>query len=256
MSSAALPGKVGLIRLAIIVGSVLLLEVLCRTGVISNFTLIPPSEMLVVLWGLLSSGWMNEHMAKTFQNVGASFVLSVVFGFLAGVAIHAIPRLRRVMDPLLASYYSVPFFVFYPLFIVIFGVNDWPLIFIGFLFASVAMVINTLNGLDRIPRVFWRVAKVHRLDRWQTIRMIIMPAATPYLFTGVKFALAYSFIGVLAGEFILSSSGLGYSIAYAYNNFDNRTMYALVLFVLLLVGLINGVLHMWEQRLLDRRRRA
>jgi len=64
---------------------------------------------------------------------------------------------------------------------------------------------------------------------------------------------AYSFIGVIASEFILSGGGLGYSIAYAYNNFDNRTMYALMLFILLLVGSINAVLHVWEQRLIARR---
>lgn len=248
--------RVGWLRLIVIVAAVLLLELLCRTGVISRLTMIPPSEMAVALWELLLSGEMNDDMARTFRNVAASFVLSVVAGFLGGVIVHALPRLRRVIDPLLASYYSVPFFVFYPLFIVIFGLNDWPLIMIGFLFASIAMVINTLNGLDRIPRVLWKVARIHRLNRPQQVWLIVMPAATPYLFTGVKLALAYSFIGVLAGEFILSSSGLGYSIAYAYDNFDNRTMYALVLFVLVLVTVMNTALHLWEQRLLRRRRRA
>jgi NitT/TauT family transport system permease protein len=80
-----------------------------------------------------------------------------------------------------------------------------------------------------------------------------LPAAGPYLFTGVKLALAYSFIGVLAGEFILSGGGLGYAIAYAYDAFDNRTMYALMLFVLIVVTAINSALFIWEQRLLRRR---
>jgi len=72
----------------------------------------------------------------------------------------------------------------------------------------------------------------------------------------LKLALAYSFIGVIAGEFILSGGGLGFSIAYAYNNFDNQTMYALMMFVLVIVTIINAVLHVWEQRLLNRRARA
>jgi NitT/TauT family transport system permease protein len=170
--------------------------------------------------------------------------------------IHAIPRLRRACDPFLASYYSVPVFVFYPLFVSIFGLNRWPLIMIGFLFAITAMVIATLNGLDRVPPVLLKLARVHRMSRSAEGLRIVLPAAGPYLFTGVKLALAYSFIGVLAGEFILSGGGLGYAIAYAYDAFDNQTMYALMLFVLIVVTAINSALFIWEQRLLRRRGRG
>ena len=60
-----------------------------------------------------------------------------------------------------------------------------------------------------------------------------MPDALPRLFSGFKLALSYALIGVIAGEFILSGTGLGYSISYAYQSFDNRAMYGLMLFVLL-----------------------
>ena len=71
----------------------------------------------------------------------------------SALLIHAFPRLRRALDPLLASYYAVPFFVFYPLFIVLFGLGRGAVVAIGFLFGVVAMIIATLNGFDRIPRV-------------------------------------------------------------------------------------------------------
>ena len=96
---------------------------------------------------------------------------------------------------------------------------------------------------------------MHRLGRAGEIFLVILPAATPHLFTGLKLALAYSFIGVLAGEFILSSGGLGFAIAYAYDGFDNRTMYALMLFVVALAVFLNATLHVWEQHLIMRRRR-
>ncbi len=173
-----------------------------------------------------------------------------------GIVIHAQPRLRRLVDPLLASYYAVPFFVFYPLLVAIFGLNRWPLIFIGFAFGSAAMVIATLNGLDRVPRVLRKVARVHRLGRAEEVLRIVLPSATPHLLAGLKLALAYSFIGVIAGEFILSGEGLGHAIAYAYDSFDNQTMYALMLFVVVLAIALNAALHIWEQRVLARRRRT
>jgi NitT/TauT family transport system permease protein len=97
------------------------------------------------------------------------------------------------------------------------------------------------------------VARVHRLSRIQEVRFVILPSATPHLFTGFKLAFAYSFIGVIAGEFILSGGGLGYGIAYAYESFENQRMYALMLFVLLVAASVNGTLHVWDRRLRSRR---
>jgi NitT/TauT family transport system permease protein len=248
--------RVTLVRLAVIAGFVALVEALCRSGVINPLTLLPPSAMAAHLFELLTSGEINEAMANTFSNVAIAFVLSVVAGFAVGVVIHAVPRLRRVCDPLLASYYSVPVFVFYPLLVSLLGLNRWPLVAIGFMFGVTAMVIATLNGLDRVPRVLLKLARVHRMSRGAEVLRIVLPAAAPNLFTGAKLALAYAFIGVIAGEFILSGGGLGYAIAYAYDAFDNRTMYALMLFVLIVVTAVNAALYVWEQRLLRRRGRA
>lgn len=217
--------RVALLRALIIVGFVLLLEVLCRSGVVSPTVMIPPSAMAVHLWKLLASGRVNADIVETLGNVVAAFVLSVTVGFASGAVIHSLPRLRRAIDPFLATYYALPFFAFYPLFIVLFGLGRPPIIAIGFLFGVVAMIIATLNGFDRIPRALIKTAKIYRMGPVSTALRIKLPSAAPYLFTGVKLAVAYSFIGVIAGEFIMSSSGLGYSIAYAFNNFDNRTMY-------------------------------
>jgi NitT/TauT family transport system permease protein len=248
--------RVTLVRLAVVAGFVALIEALCRFGVVNPLTLLPPSAMAAHLFELLTSGEINEAMARTFSNVAIAFALSVVVGFAVGVVIHALPRLRRVCDPLLASYYSVPVFVFYPLLVSLLGLNRWPLVAIGFMFGVTAMVIATLNGLDRVPRVLLKLARVHRMSRGAEVLRIILPAAAPNLFTGAKLALAYAFIGVIAGEFILSGGGLGYAIAYAYEAFDNRTMYALMLFVLIVVTAVNAALYVWEQRLLRRRGRA
>ncbi|HET8995199.1 MAG TPA: ABC transporter permease subunit, partial [Acetobacteraceae bacterium] len=195
-------------------------------------------------------------MARTFTTVAIAFAASVVVGAAVGALVHAIPRLRRAVDPLLASYYAMPFFVFYPLLVAFFGLNAMPLIAIGFAAAMVAMVISTLNGLDRVPAVLLKVARIHRLGRLRTLLLVVVPAATPSLMTGMKLALAYAFISIIAGEFILSGQGLGYQIAYAYDSFDNRTMYGLMLFVLLVVTMMNMLLHIWEQRLLRRRSRT
>jgi NitT/TauT family transport system permease protein len=176
----------------------------------------------------------------------------VTGGFTIGALIHAFPRVRAAIDPFLASYYALPFFAFYPLFIVLFGLGRGAIVAIGFLFGVVAMIIATLNGFDRIPRVLLRTAAVHHLSPAATALLIKLPSAVPYLFTGIKLAIAYCFIGVIAAEFIMASSGLGYAISYAFNNFDNGTMYALMLFVIVLVTIVNALFYSYERRLLRR----
>jgi NitT/TauT family transport system permease protein len=65
--------------------------------------------------------------------------------------------------------------------------------------------------------------------------------------------LAYAFIGVIGSEFILARTGMGYEIGFAYTNFDNATMYPLILLILLLSIVANGLLSKWETVLLQRR---
>ncbi len=241
--------RIVLLRLALVLGVTGLIELLVRVGSISRVMLIPPSEMLAALYHLLVSGQMNRQIALTLENVAIALAFAIVLGFAAGVVVHALPRLREILDPLFASYYSVPIFVFYPLFIVIFGMGSLPLIIMGFLSAVVAMVINTLNGLDRVPAVLRKTSRVLRMGRVKTVWLIVLPAAAANIFTGVKLAVAYAFIGVIAAEFILSGGGIGYEISYTYYAFQNRTMYALILLILVLVTAINMGLYAWERRM-------
>ena len=120
---------------------------------VSRQAVIPPSVMLQGAWRAIALPETRNEIAWTLENVALSLVLSVIVGSMAGLLLHKATRIRRMLDPLLASYYAVPTFVFYPLFIVLFGLNRWPLIAIGFLFAVVAVIIDSLDGLARVPRV-------------------------------------------------------------------------------------------------------
>lgn len=243
------------LRVAVVTAMILLVEALCRFGIIPRMVMIAPSDMVVELGRILASGQFSADIRITFTNIAISTVLSVLLGFAAGVVIYSLPGLRNAIEPLLASYYAVPTFVFYPIFITLFGVGSASIIAIAVLLAIVSMVTATLNGLDRIPRVLRKTGQIYRMSRVKTALLIELPAATPYLFTGVKLSVAYSFIGVIASEFILSGAGVGYAIAYAYNLFENGHMYALMLLVLIVVTVVNTFLNVIDRRLQARRQR-
>jgi NitT/TauT family transport system permease protein len=241
--------KVGATRAALILGAFAALELLCRLGIITPVTMIPPSEMIASLWRILVTGRYNEDIFFTLFNVIAAALIAIIVGFFVGAVLHALPRLRRPLVPLLSAYYAIPTFVFYPLLIVAFGVGRSALIVMGALFGIVAMIVNTTLGLDHVPPAVDRTAAVLRLDRWRRLIMVRLPAAAPHLVTGIKLAVAYSVIGIVAGEFILATAGIGKRIAYSYDNFDNRTMYGMLLLLLIGVMLVNGALSAWEKRL-------
>jgi NitT/TauT family transport system permease protein len=241
--------KVALTRIGVVAGAFIALEVLCRIGTIPRTTMIPPSEMVAALWQILKGGQANNDIAFTLINTLAAIALSVFLGFWLGAALHALPRLRRVFEPLLSAYYAVPVFIFYPLLIVAFGVGRTALIVMGAMFGVVAMIVNTATGLDRVPSVILQTASVMRLSPLRRLVLVRLPAASPYLVTGVKLAVAYSVIGIVAGEFILATAGIGKRIAFGYQDFDNRTMYGMLLLLLIVVMVVNGVLSHWEKRL-------
>ena len=244
----------GRIRLLVVALLITALEALCRFGLIAPTVLIPPTEMMRSLWQILVSGQHNADIISTFRNVLVSSILAISLGFAAGLTIHALPRLRTAIEPVLASYYAVPTFMFYPLFVVVFGVNSGAIIAIAVLLSVVSMITSTLSGLDRIPAVLHKTARVYHMTPPSRAIFIDLPAAAPHLFGGAKLAFAYALIGVIASEFILSGEGVGYAIAYAYNNFDNRVMYGLMLLVIIAAVIANAALDAVDRRLQTRLR--
>jgi NitT/TauT family transport system permease protein len=245
--------RLRLSQIAVVASFILLLEALCLAGVIDKITMPPPHIILRDLFRMLLTGRYFGEIGKSIVNVLVAFASAYLVGVIIGTILHGHKTTREILDPLFATYYAIPVFAFYPLFIVMFGLGDGPQILIGFMLAVVAVIITTLNGLDRVPPVLKKTARVNGLNALQTARHITLPFCTPYLLTAAKLALAYAFIGVIGSEFIMARSGMGYEISYAYTNFDNATMYPLILVILLLSIAANSLLSRWERMLLARR---
>lgn len=243
-----------LLRVLLLAGLALSLEVACRAGWIAPTSVIPPSAMVAALWGVLRSGEAGADLVATLGRVAAAAGISAAGGLALGLALHARPRLRAAVQPVLASWYAIPTVMFYPVLIVAFGAGSGAIVAIAVLLAGVAMVSAVLTGLDRVPPVLLRAGRAMGLRPGQAVLRIRLPSAAPFLFTGLKLVVAYAFIGVIAAEFILSGSGLGYAIANAYNNFETPAMYGLMLLVVVLVTVVNAALQAVDQRL--RRRLA
>ena len=157
---------------------------------------------------------INGAISKTLSNAATAFVLSIVVRHRRRPSSSTGCRpVREALDPLFATYYAIPVLAFYPLLIILFGLGDAPQIMIGFMLGVMAVIVNTLNGLDRVPRVLLKTARIVQMAPVATACRVTLPYAAPYILTGAKLAVAYSLIGIIGSEFIMSRGGMGFEIA-------------------------------------------
>lgn len=244
--------KVRLVQFVIVVGLIAFLEFAPKLGWIGRTTLIPLSEMSGELVTLIASGEITPHVVRTFGAVFGAFLMAMIAGVATGVVLWRFDSLNDILEPYLLIYYAVPFFAFYPLLIAIFGLGITPILLIAFGFSVVIIITNTASGLEEIPDQYVQVGRDLNLTNRQMLRHVYFPAAVPYVFTGLKLGFIYALIGTIASEFILADGGLGWLIAFNYNNFNIQGMYAAMLLVVLLALVVNGVLSYLENRLYQR----
>lgn len=240
------------VRTTLIVAMVAFLEVAPRLGFGDAVTLVPLSEIVVRTWELAVAGQLNEHVTATGGAVFVAFCISAVTGLAGGLVLWRLPLLHQALAPYLTAYYAVPIFAFYPLLLAVLGFNLWPVITIAWAWAVVAVVLNTAIGLRNIPPVLIKAGRSMGLSRAQLVSRVFLPAAVPYIFTGLKLGMVYSLIGVVASEFVLSTRGLGYLVGFNYNSFRVADMYVAMYVVVFVAIVLNSSLTLIERRLYGR----
>lgn len=241
-----------LLRLLVIAGFIGFVEALCRIGIIDNFTMPPPSRIAA---DLARAG------LRQVQRGDPGHPVECRPGFLHGCDRRdrrggRDPPARRLADVtrpvfrdlLCRAGFGLLSAADHPV-----RARQRPKVIIAFMLGVVAVIVNTLNGLDRVPKVLLKSARMARMNWFATATQITLPSAAPFVLTGVKFAVAYALIGIIGSEFIMSTDGIGFEIAFAYNNFDNATMYPLIVLVMIISIFVNTLLSIWEKQLLQRR---
>jgi NitT/TauT family transport system permease protein len=200
-----------------------------------------PSSVLPSPTTIMAAGGVEIGEGPFFGDAGATltaFALSVVLGIaLGGLAGYLFWRkevIGKIFEPYLVSFYTVPLVVFYPMLLVIIGLNQWPIVILGSIMAAIPMALNTWVGLSGVRKVYLDLARSLTLTRRQMVRQVALPAAAPMIIAGATLAAIYALIGVVAMEFMVAQQGLGYRIRYRYESFDNDGMYFYIVSILVL----------------------
>lgn len=234
----------------LIVLFVVFTEIGSRAGWWSDNVLPAPSVILGALGDLLSTSQFWLDAQRTGVEVAASIVFGCGLGFVAGLVFWKVPLIGRVFEPYLVSFYAVPLVLFYPVMIVLVGINAMSVIILATIMAAIPMALNTAVGLNQMPPVYMKLARSLRASPRQTLFAIAIPAAGPFIVAGLRLGVVYALIGTIAMEFTTAQAGLGYRIRYLYEIFDNTAMFAYIVVVLVLSCLLTVALAAVERVLL------
>lgn len=217
-------------------------ELAPRVGLIDSYSMVPLSEMAVRGAQLMvSPAFLMDDFLPSVLSIVASFIIAATAGVIVGFLTWRFNAVRRILDPWLATYYAIPTFALFPLLVVLMGVGQAPIITLGSLFAVVAMISATVDGLDAIPSTILRLSKSLELSVPMQLRKVLLPAALPQISVGLRLCMSYSLIMVLASEFVLATRGIGHFISNAYHDFKIADMYAGVLIVFAMALFVNAL---------------
>lgn len=220
---------VGLAGVAIVV---VLLEILIGRGYISPFLIAPPSEVGVELVSLWKEERLVEALFLTFGSTLASTGIAISVGVPVGFLLNRVRLLAEAYEGWIAGLFSAPLILLYPLFLVLFGRGVTTIIVISSILATIPIILNTMQAFAQVRRVHLNVARAFKLTAWQTFWKVQLPAALPTIFTGIRLALIYSMISVVAIEYLVVLGGLGSLVSDLYDRYNIPGMYAAIVAVI------------------------
>jgi len=174
------------------------------------------------------------HLYVTIMEVATALVIGGTAGLLVGLALGANPFLSKAFERFLYYLGPTPKIVFFPVMIMWFGVGPESKIAMGTISCFFPIVLSVAAGMRQIEGVLIRVGRSFRLNTWQMVTKIYLPAMREPIVNGVRLGMGVAMIGTLLAETKLSNKGVGFMIIDAYNTFDMPRMYAalLMLFVI------------------------
>ena len=186
------------------------------------------------------------------ENALYGFLLATVVGVAMGLAMSSSRWADDILGPPFWAAYSLPRIALQPLLVLWMGFGSGPKILIIFLMAVFPIALNTMEGLRTVDRSLLSAAEVYGASRLQRFYKVEIPAAVPLILTGIRMGVARAMVGVVVGEFIGGSKGLGYLIDRSAYEFELDVALALTLLLVVmanvgmfLVDLARRVLAPW-----------
>lgn len=198
---------------ALSIGAVLLLYTFATSQPDNNPALLPP------LKDIAGSFVTNLKAGTLLEALGAS-LFRIVLGFLIGTSLAVVvgclvgwyKPIEYLVDPLIEAIRPIPPLAYIPIIIIWFGIEEFSRVLLISIACFMVCVVNVIAGMKNVPQLYVDAASTMGASRFQVFRTVAIPAATPFIITGYRIALAAAWTTLVAAELIAAPSGLGYML--------------------------------------------
>ncbi|MCY9695652.1 ABC transporter permease [Paenibacillus alginolyticus] len=224
-------------------------EVAPRLGLVDRTFFPPISEIAAAWWQLLLSGDLTEHTIASLSRSLGGFTLAILISIPLGLAIGWWKPVSEYLNPLLELLRNTAALAILPVFILLLGLGETSKIAIVFYACTFPLLLNTISGVKNVDPLLIKSARSMGLSPVRLFRKVIIPAAIPTIFVGIRQAGAGSILVLVAAEMVGAKSGLGYLIQYTQFSFQITNMYAGIISISVIGLIINYLLVTLEKRL-------
>jgi NitT/TauT family transport system permease protein len=241
MTALASSGRIWLYRTLFVLLMLTMWQAASGT-LLDPFWVSSPLAVFRTLVSWMLSGQLEYHLLVTFKETFVGFLFGATAGVLFALIVGASDTIHRTVDPFVTAIYGVPKIALAPLFIMWFGIGLAPKIVLAAISVFFLVFFSTLRGVREVDHKMVDALRTMGGNKLTIQRMVIFPAALPWLFTGLKLGLPYGFVGAVAAEMMASNAGIGYLTQNAAGQLDTAGVFAALFALMVVTSVLNEAL--------------
>lgn len=223
-------------------------EIAPRIGLVDSTFLPEFSVVVQALVDLAESGQLWEHISASLSRALKGFVIAVLVAVPLGIVIGWYRPVAQYLSPALELFRNTAALALLPVFVLILGIGETSKVALVIYACMFPILLNTISGVRTVDPLLIKSARSLGLPSYRLFQKVILPAALPTIFTGIRLSAAASILVLIAAEMVGARSGLGYLIMASQLNFQIPEMYAGILTIALVGLAFNFVLVLIERR--------
>lgn len=217
---------------------------------IDPFFVSKPSLIGAKLWAEIFEASFFHDLWITALEMFGGYAIGGFGGVILGVLLARWPVATQILDPLFVAANSIPRIALAPLLVIWFGIDLAPKIVLAATLVFFLTFFNTLAGILNVEAGLINVARVQGASERQIFLKVMLPAATSWIITGLRTALPFALIGVIVGEFLAASAGLGYRLNMYSTTYNTTGTMAMLFVMMAMMMLLNSIMIRIERTLL------
>jgi ABC-type nitrate/sulfonate/bicarbonate transport system permease component len=212
-------------------------------GLVPAFILPSPTRTFNELRQMTASGELWTTARVTLLTIALAYSIAALGGLLLGFLISRSTLATRFWEPVLAWIFAIPLTLFFPLFVLFFGIGPASKVAYGAVYGFFPVVLSAIAAFSAVEPLYIRSVNSMGASRWQEFRHVYLPSALPRIVAGLRVAFFITIAAVLGGETLASLSGIGNAVAAAGELMESSKIYAWLIVVVLATFMLNLLLN-------------